>query len=271
MKFTDFNELQKVISTIPDIDLTRITKLTEIPDSVKELETKGVDTDIGKILFNGPHGELIYQFPNGKVSKIAVHISAIKEQHINGYRYHIFNCETLHKMKYDGKEEKYKSNSRTDGTFFMIMADRNNRVKKGFHSLQICTHCLKLYTKKYQGTPFDIQEYYASKINNLDIWSDMPYDMEVAPQVYIKEWNEISRNLKIKQNYRCERCNLNLSNHKQYLHAHHMDMNVRNNHSENIKILCISCHGREPNHIHVNSSPQWKEFMKLKQQGMITV
>ena len=262
MNFTNFTALSNVISKIPDIDLSKITEIN--------LENEGVDTDVQKILFNGPFGELLYILPNGKVSKVAVHISAIKDKYKNGYKYHIFNCETLHKMKYNKQEEKYKSNTRTDETFFMIMTDDANRVCfRDYYPLSICTHCMTLYSKKYQRNYIDMQEYYNSNFNNLDIWAEMPYDMEVSPQIYIAEWENISKDLKRKNNYRCERCNLNLTEHKKYLHAHHIDMNTRNNHSENIKILCIKCHGREPNHIHVNSSPDWKEFMNLVNHGVI--
>lgn len=263
MEFTDFKELTKVLSSIPDIDLNTLTIITN-------LEDKGIDSKITTTLFNGPSGELLYRLPNNKVSKIAVHISAIKEEYKTSYKYHIFNCERLQQMRYDGKEEKYKSNSRTDGTFFMIMTNRQNQVSfRDFYPLQICSYCLKLYKNKYQTNFLNLEEYFRLEINNLTVWGNMPYDMEVAPQVYIKEWENISRTLKQKNNYRCERCNINLSNYPRYLHAHHVDMNVRNNHSENIKILCISCHGKEPNHIHVNSAPEWKEFMTLKQQGTI--
>jgi len=263
MEFTDFKEFENIISNIPEIDLTKLTKI--------KLKRKGIDVKIKEIPFNDQNGELIYILPNGKISKIAVHISEIKEQYKHSYKYHIFNCKTLQKMKYDDKEDRYKSNTRTDGTFFMIMTDRNNQISfRGYYALDICGYCRTEYRKKYNKDYTNLKEYYNLDLNNLDIWADIPSDMESAPQQYIKEWREIATNLKIKHNYICQKCGLNLKEYKKYLHAHHMDMNVRNNHSENIKILCIKCHGREPNHTHITSSQDWKDFMYLRDQGVIT-
>jgi len=83
MKFTDFKELENILK----IDLTRLTKI--------DLETEGIDVKIEEIPFNDQNGELIYILPNGKISKIAVHISEIKEKYKDSYKYHIRHSSPL--------------------------------------------------------------------------------------------------------------------------------------------------------------------------------
>jgi len=263
MEFSNFSELENIISNIEKIDLTKLTKI--------KLNKKGIYVKIDEIPFNGKGGELTAILPNGEILKVAVHISTIKEKYKHSYKYHIFNCKALQDMKYKNLTYRYRSNSSKDGKFFMIMTDRYNQVSfRDYYHLDICGYCRTEYRKKYNRDYTDLKEYYSLELNNLDIWADIPSDMESAPQLYIKEWKEIAKNFKIKYNYICQKCGLNLKEYKKYLHAHHLDMNTRNNHSENIKILCIKCHGREPNHSHINSSQDWKDFMYLRDIGEIT-
>jgi len=52
---------------------------------------------------------------------------------------------------------------------------------------------------------------------------------------------------------RCERCQRHISLvPKQVLHIHHKDRNVHNNHSNNLILVCTSCHGK----YHTNNRPE---------------
>src|SRR5229473_1406916 len=45
-----------------------------------------------------------------------------------------------------------------------------------------------------------------------------------------------------------------------FLHAHHIDADKSDNHSSNIKLLCIRCHALEFQHAHVKENPDYSLF-----------
>jgi len=76
-----------------------------------------------------------------------------------------------------------------------------------------------------------------------------------------KRWSELYRKFK---NYTCEECHIRLSGKdKYYLHTHHIDGNKANNHPNNFKALCISCHAEQPGngHARLKQSPAYHEFI----------
>jgi hypothetical protein len=50
------------------------------------------------------------------------------------------------------------------------------------------------------------------------------------------------------------------ASHRKFLHAHHIDADKSDNHSSNIKLLCIRCHALEFQHAHVKENPDYSRF-----------
>lgn len=236
MKFTDFksleyekNKLKNVVDTIsPLIDFTN----------------KGMDVSIEDVEFNGIDGE-IFTTINGKNYKGAVHIAEIKKEYpVSNYKYHVFNCQKLKRMRYDGRAYRYKIASRMNGTFWMLATDKDGNSNGGsYEKLDICQFCLKLYNKKYkpvyQVDNFELETYSSQKIDNLELFIESQIDATAIPKKYHNEWDNISRKEKEKVNYICSLCNVNLINYKKYLHTHHVNADIGNNQRSNLKVLCI--------------------------------
>ncbi len=70
------------------------------------------------------------------------------------------------------------------------------------------------------------------------------------PNIYSDVWPRIAEAYKRIRNWTCESCRVDLSakDHRQYLHAHHIDGDKANETSTNIQILCIKCHASQPLH-----------------------
>jgi hypothetical protein len=81
--------------------------------------------------------------------------------------------------------------------------------------------------------------------------------------VYPTDWNQKSIKYKNIVNWKCEKCNIDLSGHKRFLHTHHKNGNTYENGPSNLEALCIRCHANQHNHSHLRKNPDYKEYIKL--------
>jgi len=82
-----------------------------------------------------------------------------------------------------------------------------------------------------------------------------------------KRWSELYRRYR---NYTCEQCNIHLAGKdKYYLHTHHIDGNKSNNHPNNFRALCISCHAEQPGYGHqrLKNIPAYRWFITQIRPG----
>jgi len=70
---------------------------------------------------------------------------------------------------------------------------------------------------------------------------------------------------KWRRGYRCDnkKCRINLTNHRKFLHAHHINGQKSDNSPDNIKLLCIKCHAEEYLHGHLKSLPEYIKFTQM--------
>ena len=101
---------------------------------------------------------------------------------------------------------------------------------------------------------------FLAKLNNVSVNNNETY----LPSGYhklFKRWSELYRKFR---NYTCEECNIRLAGKdKYYLHTHHIDGNKANNHPNNFKALCISCHAEQPGqgHQRLKNTPAYREYI----------
>ena len=85
-----------------------------------------------------------------------------------------------------------------------------------------------------------------------------------------KSWGEISREKREKQNWTCEKCNLELTkDYSRYLHVHHINHDRNFNHDVNLICVCIKCHSEYEGHSNLQSLPEYKQFMGLLELGIL--
>jgi hypothetical protein len=179
-------------------------------------------------------------------------------------KFHISDCRTIQEFRKNGNLNKRFVNTQNTSGKFLIK--RESILKKGvynekFEELKVCKNCLKKLNYKnlndvsliernqiYRG--FSIQtflEEYDPSFSVLPKYTEhtKPYN------TYTESWEDISRNYRESKNYTCEKCGINFSGHKDWLHTHHIDGDKTNNSIENLKALCKWCHSKEPGHEHM--------------------
>jgi hypothetical protein len=91
---------------------------------------------------------------------------------------------------------------------------------------------------------------------------------QTAPEnEYTPQFKEISENIKRKRNYRCDKCKVDLSDFRNFLHAHHKNGIQSDDRESNIAILCILHHAEQPYHAHMKQLPEYKKFLQLLRSG----
>ena len=78
-----------------------------------------------------------------------------------------------------------------------------------------------------------------------------------------KWWKKLSWWYRNQKGWRCEECQMSLSNDPYYLHTHHI-WGTRYNKLKCLKALCVGCHAEQPGQYHrgLRDTEDYKNFMK---------
>ena len=190
-------------------------------------------------------------------------------------RFHVADCVTLQDMRRDDRYERYVVTNRTDGKF--IVNFLHDQVKEAERELYVCKYCLgRLNYNGYRRRGdsgrnairnyFDLRaffEKYDSQITREPTHTDI-----TAPlNTYSPNWNQISHRYKETRNWECEECGIALGGEdsKRFLHVHHKNGLKNDNGEQNLRALCIGCHAKMPQHQHMKSLPDYREYMQIVQ------
>lgn len=66
---------------------------------------------------------------------------------------------------------------------------------------------------------------------------------------YTRDWEEVSYNYRLSQDFECEECCVQLVTHQHLLHVHHLNGNKGDNGDGNLQSLCILCHSEVHHHM----------------------
>jgi len=189
------------------------------------------------------------------------------------HRYHILNCDTLKKAQAEGWRSKYHAANRIDGTFFYRFLDRESILAESKNQqLHVCGNCLKLLSE-LTGEPYSRSQFLPGAFFDLDLGglissNEVDPNCPPAANIYGSDWREISSRYKAMKNYQCEgddcpHPDLSPSNLKRYLHCHHVDRDKQHTTFFNLRALCVYCHAKQPQHSHMQNSPDLKKYLDL--------
>jgi hypothetical protein len=182
-------------------------------------------------------------------------------------RFHISDCKTLNRIRQEGRYQRYVATTRKDGFFTVEARDPVTRLNEEMEAeLGVCRDCLthidwKKYSDSQRATrdeiwdAFSLDDFFGEFAT---FFRDVPtYTDQTAPRGgYAAEWCKISERFRRQRNWQCEKCQVDLSDHRALLHCHHKNGVVSDNRPNNIAVLCIECHARQPGHGHMRPRPR---------------
>ncbi|WP_443749356.1 hypothetical protein [Asticcacaulis solisilvae] len=193
-------------------------------------------------------------------------------------KFHVVNCDTLDEMKRRRRFARYVVATKLDGTFRLNIingSEKTSETKK----LSVCQNCMNFLhfdgfdmtmprARRYElVNAFSIGRFFEKYPKTLI--SDVPkHDADNAPlNDYNQDFSAKSTALRVAANWQCQNisCGISLrdTNLRKYLHVHHLNGVKSDDSASNHKVLCIACHADEPNHGHMKSLPEYREFMGL--------
>jgi hypothetical protein len=146
-------------------------------------------------------------------------------------KYHVIECET--RQEYGG----FVFANRMP----VEIASRETR-KTTLEELELCKNCSKQIFKSWWGSKKPWYESVLKYISENNHISSFFTSGELKG--YHVMWRQISEAYRESVGYKCESCNIDLSNkeERKYLHTHHIDEDKTNNTKENFQALCLLCH-----------------------------
>ena len=278
IKFTQFNKFLSVVKDFTKEDLIK-AKL--------QLQKNGLDIkSLDELAIN--NNEILFTIlPDGTLQRVNLYIA---EQIVGSYdselkpkyKYHIFKCSTIENMFRAKRQHRYKINTRTDGTFYFRYINLYGRIIKEEENekINICKNCLKKYfhlinryynpneadeyVKKFNLEEFDKK--FGSFFGVEDFEKLEDGNSNFNPNVYPKNWRDISKKIRELRDYTCEKCGFQARNNyeKKFIHVHHINGDKTNNYQVNLQVLCIKCHANiDAFHRRLKNSPNYKEFIQL--------
>ena len=236
-------EISNEIKPIEPID-------TELGEGF-EVSLEDIDFDDGLASYQGRQ-VLLYIKDHGRWVGNAL------ENGDNGNRYHVADCGKLDEMRKKGRFDRYIVTNNLDGIFPVSGEDRETGKQiNGKTELKICKLCLgHLNYKGYKNTDkkkvfssFNLTEFFDTYSSFFKFTPSGVADTEYAG--YTKDWPDVSKTIKKRNNYICNLCGLDMSFHKRLLHVHHINGVKNDNSVSNLRVLCADCHRKQPYHRHL--------------------
>ena len=152
-------------------------------------------------------------------------------------KFHVFECETVADFKRRGKfgEYYYWSASAVNTT-----VQRDTNIQYPNQHLRLCSKCQVAINASDLVDRSDFEDILSA--------AAAPTTESVLTDLngYVLDWPKISKAYRQKMSFTCECCGHSGANRsgmqRRHWHTHHVDGNKQNNHSSNLRCLCILCH-----------------------------
>lgn len=179
-------------------------------------------------------------------------------------KFHFMDCRTIREMYSAGRLDRYVVTNKTSGSFRMSISSEWYRGdgQEEEVRLHVCKNCLNTWNYKgYRNLltrerdqavrDFDIAEFFASCKSQFRFLPTRTDESIFMKDAYMENWDDISRSCRAGRGWTCEMCGVNLADHREYTHTHHINGNKHDTRPENLMVLCYVCHSEQPHHGHM--------------------
>ncbi len=274
LEFTPLNRLREMMGAeLKEWQYGKTWKKFDIEELRRKLAEGIVITNLDEVI---PADDGTLEYKGQKV------ILYIRDQGSSGYQgkrsrytFHVANCTTLHEMNRKGRYERYVVATRKDGKFIVNRFDWDELVEKEVEcELPVCRNCLRRL--KYQNYNYESrfrQKQIVENFDLVDFFDEYPSRITRLPKhtdktaplgTYSSDWGTISSRYRESVNWTCERCGVNLKDHKSFLQVHHLNGVKSDNDRQNFQALCIRCHAQKPDHEHLRNSPDFIKYAQMR-------
>ena len=118
-----------------------------------------------------------------------------------------------------------------------VKNNQKENIKRKFSILKFFDFCNSLPAR-----PRELDELY-ELIENGTVWVGTTADNN-----YPGNWSSITKMFRTVQGYRCEQCGVDLSRNRRLLVTHHLNGSHSDISPNNMKVLCVCCHAKQPYH-----------------------
>ena len=224
---SDINKFTDLLNIVKEIGITVSEKTRQFLVALDE----GVEISGSDQLLETEDG-LFDIAPNGDLFKISIFINQKNArenpQFVSAdywHKFHLYRCQTI-KSYPVSRRYRYKKTNNMQGLFQYIISYNNSEYKKEERlkgrKLNLCKYCQRQLPKeflRYDVGAFPLDLFYKNRAKS-NFTDTFEYDHDQVPQFYSKNWDKIANDLKNRRMWKCELCNLDLSDNKKYLHAH---------------------------------------------------
>ena len=246
--------------------------------------------DSGSIILSDKELEEVLHFPGGLAAigntQITLHIfqpfnseDELSQSPAPAPKFHVADCSVLETMRQRGRFNRYVSTANATGYFRVEPWDHVQTVRGEEMEAHLapCIVCLKqIDYGGFETKPKSVRDQIVANFNIEEFFSNyepifrcMPlYTPDNFPEGnYSADWARISEQVRMRSDWTCGSCGVELSDHRSLLHVHHRDGNRGNNRPSNLVVLCCLCHSAQPFHEKMYVRKSDRELLEALRRG----
>ena len=175
-----------------------------------------------------------------------------------GNKIHTGDCQTIRRMKGEGRFARYIATTRIDDRYDATIIDREGAEREAEVRLHPCRNCLRDIDYRNWATAnqdaivrgFRLREFFDAYASRFEA-RPRHTDKTVGSTGYTKDWPEVSRKTRQRVLWLCQDCKADLTSHPHLLDVHHVNGVKSDNDRRNLRALCKLCHADQPHHAHM--------------------